>query len=131
MSKAPSNPRLLLLVKRLFDEAKRDSAFGNKLASTKALLLLDLAVEQMLNTVISDFPSEDLVTKERVKFLSRNDRVATLCFEATRRAVALAADGRWTFDYREKWTGISFIARVKGSHFGEMADYKGGGESLL
>src|SRR5882724_4548494 len=61
---APSNPRLLLLVKRLFDEAKRDSAFGNKLASTKALLLLDVAVEQMLNTVISDFPSQDLVTKE-------------------------------------------------------------------
>lgn len=65
------------------------------------------------------------------ELVSGGERVATLQFEAPRRAVAEAADGRWRLHYRDKWTGISFIARVEGSHFGEMADYKGGGESLF
>ena len=65
------------------------------------------------------------------ELVSGNERVATLQFEAPRRAVAEATDGRWRLHYRDKWTGISFIARVEGSHFGEMADYKGAGESLF
>jgi hypothetical protein len=59
--KSPANPRQLLLVKQLFDEAKRYAAVGGRLASMKALLLLDLSVEQMLNAVISDFSSEELL----------------------------------------------------------------------
>jgi hypothetical protein len=59
--KFPASPRQLLLVKQLFDEGKRYAALGGKLASMKALLLLDLAVEQMLNAVISDCSSEELL----------------------------------------------------------------------
>jgi hypothetical protein len=65
------------------------------------------------------------------ELVSGDERVATLEFETPRRAVAEAADGHWSLNYREKWTGISFIARVEGTNFGEIADYKGTGESLF
>lgn len=68
MPKPSGNPRLLFLVKQIFLEAKHDARVGSKLTATKAVLLMDLAVEQLLNAVIAEFPSDDAPEFDGIKW---------------------------------------------------------------
>jgi hypothetical protein len=47
----------LLLVKQLFEDARTLASNEDDLSLTKAIVALDLAIEQMLNTIIMDFTS--------------------------------------------------------------------------
>jgi hypothetical protein len=52
--RVPTNPRLLLLTKQFFIEAERAAGLGDSFSAMKAVLFLDLAVEQMLNLLLID-----------------------------------------------------------------------------
>lgn len=49
----PSNPQQLLLVKDLFDEAQELALREDTFSTSKAILFLDLAVEQMMRAIIT------------------------------------------------------------------------------
>src|SRR5436309_10116216 len=51
------NPQQLLLVKHLYEDARTLASREDDLSLMKAIVVLDLAVEHMLNTVIIDFTS--------------------------------------------------------------------------
>jgi hypothetical protein len=51
------NPQQLLLVKQLYEDGRLLPSRDDDLSLTKSVILLDLAVEQMLNTIIMDFTS--------------------------------------------------------------------------
>src|SRR5215470_8059333 len=53
----PKNPRQLLVTKQLFTEGKVLALHGDDFSALKAVLLLDLSVELMLNILITDFGS--------------------------------------------------------------------------
>lgn len=63
-----SNPRLLVVCRSLFVEARRLSQLANDLAITKATIFLDLAVEQLLNLLIYDFDRESELAREDVSW---------------------------------------------------------------
>lgn len=68
MPMQPTNPRLLLIVKQFFTEGKTLAAYGDNLAGMKAILFLDLAIEQMLNIMIADFGSGDNPVRDNIKW---------------------------------------------------------------
>jgi len=51
------SPHQLLLIKQLYDDACGLTSRGDTLSLAKAIILLDLSVEQMLNSIIMDFVS--------------------------------------------------------------------------
>jgi hypothetical protein len=51
------NPQQLQLVKQLYEDGRLLAIRDDGLSLTKSVILLDLAVEQMLNTIIMDFTS--------------------------------------------------------------------------
>ena len=51
------NPQQLLLVKQLYEDGRLLASREDALSLAKAVVVLDLAIEQMLNTVIMDFTS--------------------------------------------------------------------------
>lgn len=64
----PTNPRLLLIAKQFFTEGKALAAYGDDLAAMKAVLFLDLAVELMLNILITDFDPGDDPVRDDMKW---------------------------------------------------------------
>src|ERR1051326_8221980 len=55
-----SNPQQLLLVKQLYEDGCLLATGEDDVSLTKAIILIDLAIEQMLNQVLRDFyPSFD------------------------------------------------------------------------
>jgi hypothetical protein len=58
----------LLLVKELYREAEQAAARDDKFSTSKGLLFFDLAVEQMLLTVITALPSKTPIPKGELKW---------------------------------------------------------------
>jgi hypothetical protein len=50
-----SNPQQLILVKQLYEDSCLLAAREDDVSLTKAIILVDLAIEQMLNQVLRDF----------------------------------------------------------------------------
>jgi hypothetical protein len=50
-----SNPQQLILVKQLYEDGCLLAAREDDVSLTKAIILVDLAIEQMLNQVLRDF----------------------------------------------------------------------------
>lgn len=58
----------LLLVKNLFQEAEQAAAREDNFSTSKGILFLDLAVEQMLLTILTSLPTKLQVPKGELKF---------------------------------------------------------------
>jgi hypothetical protein len=59
MTQQTNYARLLFLVKQFYQEATNLASVGDDLSAMKAVLFLDLSVEQMLYILIADFDSQD------------------------------------------------------------------------
>jgi len=60
--------RLLFLVKQFYQEATNLTSVGDNLSAMKAVLFLDLSVEQMLYVLIADFGSQDHGEKDELNW---------------------------------------------------------------
>jgi len=59
MTQQTNYARLLFLVKQFYEEATNLASVGDDLSAMKAVLFLDLSVEQMLYILIADFDSQN------------------------------------------------------------------------
>jgi hypothetical protein len=65
---APKPQQHLLLVKDLYREAEQASTRDDKFSTSKGILFLDLAIEQMLLTVITTLPTKVTIPKGELKW---------------------------------------------------------------
>lgn len=64
----PSNPKLLIVCKNFFIDAKRLVSVGDDLSMMKAVMFLDFAIETLLNVLINDFDSVAESTRDDIKW---------------------------------------------------------------